>query len=829
MIRMDERPPDTTERRRKAEEIVRQHADQLADDLTAMSPDGARQTLHEARVLQVELEIQSEELRRARAELEAEQARYAALYDLAPVGDVTISEQGVILHANLTAASLLGVARNELVTQPISRFILEDDRHLYDCHRNQLGESGEPQTCELRMLKEDGTLFWAQMEATVAQVERGDPECRVVMSDITERRRMEEALRENHEVFSLFLRHSPIYAYIKAVTPTESRVLQASDNYRQMIGISGADMVGRTMAELFPAELAAKMTADDWAVVATGEVLTVDEDLNGRNYTSIKFPIVRGDTTLLAGYTLDITDRKRAEAALRESEERFRRVFEEGRLGMVMASVADGRFTEANGAFCEMLGYAEEELTQRSFEDVTHPEHRSRDVEAVKRLWEGQIPQYKTEKRYLRKDGETVWGSLTASLIRSTDGKPLYSLAMIEDITERKRAESEKARLEAQLQQAQKMESVGRLAGGVAHDFNNMLAVILGNAELALMGLEPEQPFYDHLMEIRVAASRSADLTRQLLAFARKQTVAPTVLDLNETVGAMLTMLRRLIGEDIDLLWRPGENLWRTKIDPFQIDQILANLCVNAQDAITGVGKVTIETENTTFGDAYCANHQGYVPGEYVRLAVSDDGCGMDQETRSHLFEPFFTTKAIGKGTGLGLSTVYGVVTQNHGFITVDSEADMGTTFAIYLPRDVVENEPARTKGAVDPTNRGHETILLVEDDPAVLNMTMGLLVGQGYTVLAAPSAVEAIRVAGERAAEIRLLMTDVVMPEMNGRDLATKLLALYPHLKRLFMSGQTADVIADHGVLDERVPFLQKPFSVHDLAAKVREVLDQS
>jgi CheY-like chemotaxis protein len=340
--------------------------------------------------------------------------------------------------------------------------------------------------------------------------------------------------------------------------------------------------------------------------------------------------------------------------------------------------------------------------------------------------------------------------------------------------------------------------------------------------------VDPAQPLHDDLLAIRTAASRSADLTRQLLAFARKQTIMPTVLDLNETVGAMLAMLRRLIGENIDLVWRPSQHPWRIKVDPSQIDQILANLCANARDSISGVGKVTIETETTTFDDAYCADHPGSVPGQYVRLAVSDDGCGMDTDTLSHLFEPFFTTKAMGQGTGLGLSMVYGIVKQNHGFINVYSEPEQGTTFTIYLPRHVTEAGQARTTRAAKPASRGHETILLVEDDPAVLTMTTRMLTGQGYTVLAARAPVEAIRVAGEQAAEIHLVMTDVVMPEMNGRDLAATLLALYPNLKRLFASGYTANVIAHNGVLDEGMPFLQKPFSLHDLAAKVREVLDE-
>ena len=279
-------------------------------------------------------------------------------------------------------------------------------------------------------------------------------------------------------------------------------------------------------------------------------------------------------------------------------------------------------------------------------------------------------------------------------------------------------------------------------------------------------------------------------------------------------------------------MWRPGEHSWLIKADPSQIDQILANLCVNARDAIEGVGKVTIETGTVTFDDAYCAHHLGAVLGEYVRLAVSDDGCGMDEATQAQLFEPFFTTKAIGQGTGLGLATVYGIVKQNHGFINVYSEPGEGTTFTMYLPRYLDaggKTEKAGKMGAADAASRGHETILVVEDDPAVLRMTTRLLAGQGYIVLVACSPAEAIRVAGASAAEIQLVMTDVIMPGMNGWDLATQLRALYPHLQCLFTSGYTANVIADHGVLEEGVHFLQKPFSVRDLAAKVREVLDRN
>jgi two-component system cell cycle sensor histidine kinase/response regulator CckA len=340
--------------------------------------------------------------------------------------------------------------------------------------------------------------------------------------------------------------------------------------------------------------------------------------------------------------------------------------------------------------------------------------------------------------------------------------------------------------------------------------------------------VDPAQPLFADLQEIQKAARRSADLTRQLLAFARKQTIAPKVLDLNETVESMLKMLRRLIGENIDLSWLPGNNLWPVKVDPSQIDQILANLCVNARDAIAGVGKVTIETKDSTFDETTCAAHAGFVPGEYVRLTVSDNGCGMDTETRAHIFEPFFTTKGVGEGTGLGLSTVYGIVKQNNGYIDVDSAPGQGTIFKIYLPRhagQVVEDRKAAS--AEIPKGSG-ETVLLVEDEPAILNIAKRMLELLGYSVLAAHRPAEAIRLAEAHVGEIHLLMTDVVMPEMNGRDLAKTLLSPYPRLTALFMSGYTADVIAHRGVLDEGVCFIQKPFSIKDLAAKIRQALDR-
>jgi signal transduction histidine kinase/ActR/RegA family two-component response regulator len=381
----------------------------------------------------------------------------------------------------------------------------------------------------------------------------------------------------------------------------------------------------------------------------------------------------------------------------------------------------------------------------------------------------------------------------------------------------------------AELQQAQKMESVGRLAGGVAHDFNNMLGVILGHTELALLRTDDKHKLCSDLKEIQSAAKRSADITKQLLAFARKEIISPRQLDLNDTVESMLNMLRRLIGENIDLVWQPDTHICQVKMDPSQIDQILANLCVNARDAIASVGKLTIETERKSFDEEYCKEHPGFIPGDYVLLAVSDNGCGMDKETLDNLFEPFFTTKDMGKGTGLGLATVYGIVKQNNGFINVYSEPDQGSTFRIYLPRLVADEDIDKAVLEKKAAAGGTETILLVEDEPSILRMTRMMLEKKGYSVLPAATPGEAIGLAKTHADKIHLLMTDVVMPEMNGSDLAGEITVLYPGICLLFMSGYTEDIIAHQGVLDDGVTFIQKPFSMADMTQKVREVLDMA
>jgi PAS domain S-box-containing protein len=536
---------------------------------------------------------------------------------------------------------------------------------------------------------------------------------------------------------------------------------------------------------------------------------------------------VQGKTVKLHGVNQDITDRKRAEETLRQSEEFLSSIVENIPDMIFIKDAKELRFLRFNKAGEELLGYDRADLFGKNDHDFFPKEQADlftkRDREVLESGQTCDIPEEPIDTKKGRRILHT-----TKIPIMDKNGKPAYLLGISEDITERRQAEAEREKLQAQLSQAQKMESVGRLAGGVAHDFNNMLSAILGHAQLAMMRSNPSERTYQDLKAIEKSAHRSADLIRQLLAFARKQTVAPKVLELNDTVGGMLKMLRRLIGEDIGFAWMPGADLWPVKLDPSQIDQLLTNLCVNARDAIAGVGKVTIETKNTAFDEAYCAVHSGFVPGEYVALTVSDDGCGMDKDCLDHIFEPFFTTKEVGKGTGLGLATVYGIVKQNDGFVNVISEPGEGSTFTIYLRRFVGQAMEPTTESPVELPKGHGETVLLVEDETLILHATRAMLEELGYKVLTADTPVEALRQVKAHSGEIQLLITDVIMPEMNGRDLANSLTDIRPSLKCLFASGYPANVIAHRGVLDEGVHFIPKPFSMQSLAVKVREALER-
>jgi signal transduction histidine kinase/ligand-binding sensor protein/CheY-like chemotaxis protein len=523
----------------------------------------------------------------------------------------------------------------------------------------------------------------------------------------------------------------------------------------------------------------------------------------------------------------DISERKQSEIQMNNLSQRLQLATSAAHLGVWDWNVRDNSMIWDDRMF-ELYGITRDISPNNigAWMNGLHPDDKDTAIIECQAALNGE-KEFDSTFRILHPDGAVKYIKANGLVLRGADGTPERMIGINVDITDTKRAEAEKNKLELQLQQAQKMESVGRLAGGVAHDFNNMLSVIIGHAELGLMRLEPTHPVCGDLQVISKTAERSADLTRQLLAFARKQTVMPRVIDLNETVTSMFKMLQRLIGEDIHLTWQPSSDLCQIKIDPSQIDQILANLCVNARDAIEGTGRITIETTTCTIDSDYCTTNPEATPGTYVRLTVSDNGKGMAREVLTHIFEPFYTTKELGKGTGLGLATVYGAIKQNNGFINIYSEPGTGTTFSLYLPRYEEQHIHKETDSSPLPVPRGMETILLVEDEAAILNITAIMLEKQGYSVLRAETPGRAIELAQEHPGTIHLLMTDVIMPEMNGRDLAKKILSIHPGMKRLFMSGYTADVIAHHGVLDEGVHFIQKPFSLPNMATMVREVLD--
>jgi len=1277
-------PHSKTALRQKAEELFRDKIAQTTEASELLSLEETRLMLHELQVHQYELELQNEELLRTQQELEESRSRYFDLYNLAPAGYCTLSEQEVVVEANLTVTNLLGLEPSALIGRSITSFIIPEDQDSYYLHRKQLCSTTEFQVCELRMLRSNQTPFWARLESTLVLKDDNTPECRIVLSDITDQKLAEQAFEKEMARRRIMFEQSPDGILIidpetkrflefntvahqqlgysreefaqlrigdveatETVEETAARIatvirdgradfetLQRTRNGEirnvhvtaQIIDIQGypgyhcvwRDITERKRAESASRENEARMRAitdsvkeaiviiDQKGLVsywnpAAGRLFGYTSDeVTGKNLHTLITPQryhqafdtaftqyqqtgqgkaldatlelqachkngdeISVELSLTAlpeqngwdtiGIIRDITERKKSEEALRESEERYRALHDASFGGIVIHD--QGIILDCNRGLSDLTGYSREELIgmdglrliapdwrdvvrqhiQQRFEqaydveglrkdgtlyplyirgttipykgrmvrvtefrDITerkNAEQALRESEAAVRrklqiilepegdigtleladiidapalqtmmenfhritklvfaivdnrgqvlvsagwqdictkfhrvhhdtlkncnesdtlltngvpegtfkayhcnnnLWDiatpivigdkrvgnvflgqffydndiidhelfrnqankygfnekeylaalGRVPRlshdtaeatmsfygslskmisslgyssiklartlsqkdsalhqldeskafqtslletmpipvfykdsagrylgcnkafedfYGQTKEYLigkdvfdlyplefaeiyhvkdaellEKQGSQVYESMVqdthgilhnvifheASLINS-QGVNIGLIRAIIDITERKRAEEENAKLQSQLQQAQKLESVALLAGGVAHDFNNMLGVILGHAEMAMHKIHPDQPLLADLKKIHNAAERSAEITRQLLTFARKQNVVPKVLDLNTTTDGLLKMLRRLIGENIKLSWMPGSNLWPVKVDPSQIDQILANLCVNARDAIAGVGQITVETKNKIFDKEYCDVHAGFMPGEYVRITVSDNGCGMDKQTLAHIFEPFFTTKGVGAGTGLGLATVYCAVKQNNGFMNVYSEPGQGTVFTVYLPKYFGEIGQLRAEDTTKPAVRGQETILLVEDEKTILEMTKIMLRQLGYTVLAASTPGEAIGVAIENVGKIHLLLTDVIMPEMNGRNLSEHLVASQPEMACLFMSGYTADIIAHQGVLDEGVKFIQKPFSLKELASKVRAAID--
>ncbi|MGO9863079.1 MAG: PAS domain S-box protein [Terriglobales bacterium] len=611
------------------------------------------------------------------------------------------------------------------------------------------------------------------------------------------------------------------------VVDAEGRLVEVNDAYCSMSGYTREELLRMRVADLESAESEHDVVAHMQRIIRQGtdRFETSHRRKDGQIInieTSVSFQDLDGGQFFCS--LRDITEKRRAERALRESEEHFRLLVEGAPLGIAIQ--VDAIYRYVNPAALAMFGAeTADQIVGHAVAERIHPDNRAAVGERIRALKDGRSTVPVLEEQLFRLDGTVFDAEVNAKrfIFEGQEG----SIVFFRDITDRKRTEKEKQKLQDQLVLAQKMESIGRLAGGVAHDFNNLLTVIMGYSQILTQGLAPGSKLYDATAQIRSAGERAAGIISQLLAFSRKQVLSPQVIDLNEVMLNLDSMLRRLIGEDIEVLTVPARDLGTVKADPGQIEQVLMNLALNARDAMPNGGKLTLETSNTQLDEAYAREHQPAEPGRYVMLAVSDTGIGMSPETQAQIFEPFYTTKELGKGTGLGLSTVYGIVKQSGGYIWVYSEPGRGSTFKVYFPRMDQPAEKLGSKKVSSPAQRGNETILLVEDDAQLRELASDILGHCGYKVLIAGNTGEALALCKANDREIALLVTDVIMPGMNGRQLAEQVAHISPQAKVLYISGYTSNAIVHHGVLDAGIWFLPKPFTLAALVAKVREVLD--
>ncbi|MFZ5570214.1 MAG: PAS domain S-box protein [Thermodesulfobacteriota bacterium] len=773
--------------------------------------------------------------KQSEAELQKSEEKWRAYVRSAPHGVFVVDGKGKFVDINPAAGRITGYAEPELMRMRISDLLPPESLEAVIASFQHLMSEGF-YTGENAFIDKSGR----KRHCTISAVRLRNDRFLGYVEDITERKQAQEVLQLNERILTASQHLAKIGGWEWNVA---ARAMNWTNEVYRIHDLDPAEFVPGS-PEHVAQSLACYDPADRDRILAAfqrcaeqGEPYDFEMPFTtakGRRLwirTTAEAVKTDGRITRVVGNIMDITDRKKAEEQRTESHNLLTNL---ARLvpGVIyqyrLYPDGSSAFPYASPGMNDIYEVTPEEVR----EDATpvygrlHPDDYDQVVAAIQESAQT-LEIFYCEFRVLLPRQGLRWRWSQAHPERMHDGSILWH-GIILDVTERKKAEEEKDKLNAQLIQAQKIESVGRLAGGVAHDFNNMLMIIIGNTEMAMEETDPSSPVFAQLKEVLASARKSADLTRQLLAFARKQTVSLKLLDLNETVSSMIKMLKRLIGEDIELVWKPFTELWPVKMDPSQIDQILVNLAVNARDAITGVGNLTIETGNIVFDETYCLTHAGMFPGEYVLLAVSDTGSGMEKETLAHLFEPFFTTKELGKGTGLGLATIYGIVKQNEGFINVYSEPGHGTTFKIYLPRTRIDSGAETPETTKKPTG-GAETVLMVEDEPSILKLGKAILERYGYTVLAARKPEDALALAERHEGPIHLLITDVVMPQMNGRILQEKIAAFRPEIKTLYMSGYTANVIAHHGVLEDGVHFLQKPFSIQTLAQKVREVLEIS
>ncbi len=771
------------------------------------------------------------ERKRTEDALREGEKRYRALFEGSRDAIYVTAREGEIVDANPSMVDLFGYCREEIIGLNARRMYVDpEDRRKF---QQQIEREGFVRDYEIKLRKKDGIQMECLLTATVRRADAGTiVGYQGIIRDVTELKQIVNELQTEKQRFQTLSENAP---FGMVMIDKDGTFRYMNPKFRELFGYDLNDVPdGRTwFRKAYPDPTYRHNVISTW-------VNDLDSSNRGekrpRTFTVtckdgtekiINFTPVQLETGENLMACEDITERKRAEEALRESEEKYRSILENIQDGYIEVDLA-GNFTFVNGVVCRRLGYSREELIGMNNRQYTDETTAKKAYQLYNRVYRTGEPVRNFEEEVIRKDGTRWIYELSVSLIRNPEGKPIGFRGISRDITERKRAEKEMAALQEQLRESQKMEAIGRLAGGIAHDFNNLLTVIKGYSQLSLMELKEGDPLRGNIEEIQKGSQRAADLTRQLLAFSRRQVMEMKVLDLNTLLRDLDKMLRRIIGEDIELTTLLANDLGRVKIDPGQIEQVIMNLAVNAKDAMPSGGKLTIETTNAELDESYARNHADVKPGRYVMFSVSDTGLGMTPEVRERLFEPFFTTKQKGRGTGLGLSTVYGIVKQSGGNIWVYSEPGHGTTFKIYLSRVDEPLEQLREKTTREELLRGSETVLVVEDEEKVRKLTVEILGRQGYSVLDASQGDDALAISEKHKGPIHLILVDVVMPGISGTELTKRLAFLRPETKILYMSGYTDNAIVHHGVLEKGVNYIQKPFTIDELTRKVREALDK-
>lgn len=754
-----------------------------------------------------------QDLRESEARLRlALASTHQGLYDLdVRTGDAFVTPE---------YASMLGYDPETFVEtndEWIERLHPEERQKVAEAYRQYLAGETPEYRVEFRQRTADGRWKWILSLGSIVERDAEGAPVRMLgtHTDITAQREADEALRESERRYRELFESNPHPMWVYDIETLA--FLAVNDAAIRKYGYSRVEFAGMTLKDIRPPEetepLLKNIEHASGTLQSSGPWCHRARDGSEMLVEITSHAVAWNDRRARLVMAHDVTARVTAEREARQ----LSRAVEHSPAPVIIANRA-GDIEYVNPAFTRVTGYSAGEATGQNprflQSGLTPPEE-------YRRLWttlmSGGTWRGKFQNR--RKTGETYWEMASVSPIVDGNGEITHFVAVKEDITAQRHAEQ-------MLQQAQRMDAIGRLAGGVAHDFNNMLNVILGYTDMVMGRLAATDPLRPDLEEIAAAARRSAELTGQLLTFARRQTIAPKALDLNAVIGDRVKMLRRLVGEDVAFTIVPGADLWSVWIDPSQIDQILTNLAVNSRDAIAGTGQITVETRNISLGQDALAGRTDVAAGDYVQLLFSDTGCGMDMETASRAFEPFFTTKEPGRGTGLGLSTVYGIVSQNAGTIDIASQPGRGTTFTLSLPRHtaLAHDAPVRVESSAV---RGDETVLVVEDEPQILRLCQRALADAGYTVLGAGNPTAALVLAAEHTAPIHLLLTDVVMPGMNGKELEERIRETIPSIRTLFMSGYPADVVAKRGMLEPGIQLLQKPFSPRELTRRVRGALD--